>query len=83
MVFVKIEKATEEDALWLDGVIRKEFPYTKFNKQKIAERINNENFIVLIARQENIITGFAEIELFIENNDLLKWNYSTTKKKRE
>ena len=64
-----IEKAKPEQAAWLDEVIKREFPYTKFTPEKIISRINDPKFAVLVARQENIMTGFAEMELFLEAHE--------------
>jgi ribosomal protein S18 acetylase RimI-like enzyme len=66
---MNITRARPEDADWLDEQIREEFPYTEFTPKNIVERINNPKYIVIVARQENIITGFAEIELFIEDSE--------------
>ena len=62
---MNIEKAGPKHVTWLDEVIKREFPYTKFTPEKIISRINDPKFVILVARQENIMTGFAEMELFL------------------
>lgn len=62
---MNITLAKKEDVEWLDEVIRIEFPYTEFSKNKIAGKINDTNFDILIARQGNIQVGFSESELFV------------------
>ena len=66
---MKVEKAKVIDAEWLDEVIKKEFPYTEFTPQKIASRITDPHFLVLIAKQANILTGFIELELFPDTKE--------------
>lgn len=66
---MKIGYASIEDAEWLDSVIKEEFPYTDFSKDKIESRIGSENFLVFVARQKNIILGFCELELFVEKKE--------------
>jgi len=66
---LKVEKAKVIDAEWLDEVIKKEFPYTEFTPQKIASRITDPHFLVLIAKQANILTGFIELELFPDTKE--------------
>ena len=69
MINMNITRATPGDAEWLDEKIREEFPYTEFTPKKIMDRINNPKYLVLIAKQVNILTGFIEIELFIEDDE--------------
>ena len=64
-----IEPAKPEEAVWLDEVIKREFPYVAFTPDKIIERINNPKYLILLSRQENIYTGFAELELFLAKNE--------------
>lgn len=61
--------ATKNDTDWLEEVIHEQFPYTQFTKDKISEKISDPNFIILVARQENILTGFIELELFFETKE--------------
>jgi len=68
-IIVEIEKARKEDADWIDEKIKIEFPYTDFTPKKIIERMNNQKYLVLIARQENILTGFADVEFFLEKKE--------------
>ncbi len=66
---MNIETAKPEDAAWLNEKISAEFPYTKFTPQKIEEKIKDPKYLVLIAKQENIYTGFSEIELFFDKKE--------------
>lgn len=66
---MNIEKASIESAEWIDKMIKQEFPYTDFTPKKIEERINNPNYAVFVAKQKNIFTGFAEIEIFLEKKE--------------
>jgi ribosomal protein S18 acetylase RimI-like enzyme len=66
---LNIETAKPADAVWLNEKITREFPYTKFTPDKIEEKIKDPRFLVLIAKQENIYTGFSEIELFIDKKE--------------
>jgi ribosomal protein S18 acetylase RimI-like enzyme len=61
--------ATPQDAEWLDNIIKREFPYTDFSPEKIISRINDKRFLVFVAWQGNIPSGFAELELFKENEE--------------
>jgi ribosomal protein S18 acetylase RimI-like enzyme len=61
---LNIIPAKKEDSEWLDEVIKIEFPYTEFSKSKIAEKVTNSDFDILIAKQGNILVGFCETELF-------------------
>jgi ribosomal protein S18 acetylase RimI-like enzyme len=67
--FMDIRPATPKDAEWLDDVIRREFPYTDFCPEQIISRINDRRFLVLVAWQKNIPSGFAELELFPEKEE--------------
>jgi len=67
--FLKIEKAKAEYSNWLDETIKKEFPYTEFTPNKIASRITDPHFLILVAKQVNILTGFIELELFLETKE--------------
>jgi N-acetylglutamate synthase-like GNAT family acetyltransferase len=67
--FIHIETAKQDCVDWLNEMIKREFPYTAFTPQHIEERINNPKYLILIAKQENIITGFAELELFPEKKE--------------
>lgn len=62
---MNIIQAKKEDAEWLDEVIKIEFPYTEFSKNKIAGKITDSNFDILLAKQGNIQVGFCESELFL------------------
>jgi [ribosomal protein S18]-alanine N-acetyltransferase len=62
---LKITQAKKEDIEWIDSIIKEEFPYIEFTKVKIAEKMNDSNFDILIARQANIQVGFCETEFFI------------------
>ncbi len=66
---MKIEKARAEDAEWIDEKIRIEFPYTEFTPKKIAERMNDPKYLVLVSHQNNILTGFAELEFFLDKKE--------------
>jgi ribosomal protein S18 acetylase RimI-like enzyme len=66
---LKIEKAKTDSSEWLDEVIKREFPYTEFNPDKIASKITDPKYLILVAKQENILTGFIELELFSENKE--------------
>jgi ribosomal protein S18 acetylase RimI-like enzyme len=66
---LNIEIAKPDCVDWLNEMIGREFPYTAFTPKHIEERINNPKYIVLIAKQENILTGFAELELFLEKKE--------------
>ncbi len=66
---LNIDTAKKEDVPWLDQKISEEFPYTQFTPQKIEEKITDPKFLVLIAKQENIYTGFCEIELFLDKKE--------------
>lgn len=66
---MNIENAKPEDASWLDEAIREQFPYTSFTPQHIIERINDPKYLVLVAKQVNIFTGFAELEFFLEKKE--------------
>lgn len=66
---MNIERATAKEADWIDGMIKREFPYTEFTPAKIAERMNDPKYIVFVAKQKNIIAGFCELELFPENKE--------------
>jgi ribosomal protein S18 acetylase RimI-like enzyme len=66
---LNIEKSTNAQAEWLDGIIKREFPYTEFTPKKIEERMNDSKYIILIAKQSNIETGFAEMELFLDKKE--------------
>lgn len=66
---MNIEPARPKHAEWLNETIKDEFPYTKFTPENILSRINDPNFLILIARQENIMTGFAEMQGFPEKNE--------------
>ena len=63
---MNIEKAKPSEAEWLDEIIRREFPYTEFNPEKIIDRINNPNYSILIVRQTNIMVGFLDLEFFTD-----------------
>lgn len=69
MTLVNIEKATENETDWLDEIIKREFPYTTFTPKKIEERLDNPKYSILIAKQGNILTGFIEIEWFLEKKE--------------
>ncbi len=62
----KISKLKEEDIPWINEVIKKEFPYTTFSKEKLSEKIDNTNFFLIKHHQKNISTGFLELEFFLE-----------------
>lgn len=64
-----ISAARPSDAEWLDEVIRFEFPYTDFSPEKILSRINDPKYMILVSEQGNIITGFADVELFEETGE--------------
>jgi len=66
---LKIEPAKPIDAIWIKEKINMEFPYTKLTKEKIEEKITNPKFVVLIAKQENIYTGFSELEIFFDKKE--------------
>ena len=66
---MKIEPAKPIDAIWIKEKINMEFPYTKLTKEKIEEKITNPKFVVLIAKQENIYTGFSELEIFFDKKE--------------
>jgi len=68
-IFVEIEKARATDSEWIDEKIKIEFPYTEFTPKKILDRMNDPKYLVLIAHQENILTGFADIEFFLEKKE--------------
>lgn len=69
MKALNIQKATLADTEWLDEIIKREFPYTKFTPKKIIERINNPEFLVFVAKQENILVGFGEMQLFLDKKE--------------
>jgi len=66
---MNITPAGQKHVLWLDEIIKREFPYTEFTPEKIISRIEDNKFVVLVAMQENIITGFSEMELFLEKKE--------------
>ena len=66
---MNIEKAKTEHSEWIDGIIKEEFPYTTFTPKHIQERINNQKYLILVAKQENIFTGFIELEIFQEKKE--------------
>ena len=66
---MEIEKAMPPQAEWINGRIRIEFPYTTFTPKKIEERMCDLRYCVLIAKQKNILTGFAELEFFPEKKE--------------
>ena len=69
MIKLNITKATPKDVDWLNDVIKREFPYTTFDPEKIIERMNNPKYVILIAKQANILVGFAELELFLDKKE--------------
>ncbi|MFA6064481.1 MAG: GNAT family N-acetyltransferase [archaeon] len=66
---MNITKATPDCIDWLNEMIKREFPYTTFTPKHIEDRLNDPKYILFIAKQANIITGFAEIELFLEKKE--------------
>ncbi|MFA5931456.1 MAG: GNAT family N-acetyltransferase [archaeon] len=66
---MEIEKAKASEAEWLDEMIKQEFPYTTFTPDKIIERINDSKHLVLVSKQKNILTGFAELEFFPDKKE--------------
>jgi len=62
---VNITLAKKEDVEWIDEIVKVEFPYIEFTKGKIAQKINDPNFNIIIARQANIQVGFCETEFFL------------------
>ncbi|MEI7961164.1 MAG: GNAT family N-acetyltransferase [archaeon] len=66
---MNIENAKPANVEWLNEVIQEEFPYTKFTMEKVASKINNPKYLILIARQENIMTGFCETEFVTEKKE--------------
>lgn len=58
-----IRPATENDVSWLDTVIRDEFPYTSFSPESIAERIKDSHYLIFVAEQVDILTGFLDAEV--------------------
>ncbi|MFA5357527.1 MAG: GNAT family N-acetyltransferase [archaeon] len=63
---MNIRKASQEDVPIIDEIVKREFPYTKIPQERIAQKISEKNFLILVACQANIFTGFAETEL-LEN----------------
>ena len=59
---IRIDKATKKDITLLDKIIKEEFPYTTFSKEKISEKIDDEKFFILKAHTKNIFAGFLELE---------------------
>lgn len=66
---MNIKKATTDCADWINEMIKREFPYTAFTPKHIEERINDPKYLILIAKQANITTGFAELELFLDKKE--------------
>jgi N-acetylglutamate synthase-like GNAT family acetyltransferase len=66
---MNIQKASLNETEWLNDAIKREFPYTAFSPEHIEERINNPKHLILVAKQGNILTGFAELEIFPEKKE--------------
>ncbi len=66
---MNVTKATPSCADWLNEMIKREFPYTTFTPKHIEERISDPKYIIFVAKQANILTGFAEMELFLEKHE--------------
>lgn len=60
--------AKENDASWLEGVIKDQFPYTIFSEHDISQKINSDSFCIWCAYQRNIPLGFVEGE-FLETGE--------------
>lgn len=58
-----IKQALEQDAGILNQIISKEFPYRKFSKENIAERIKNPEILVLKKIFNKEIAGFIDVEI--------------------
>jgi len=61
-----ISEAKEKDIKFLEKIIAKEFPYKKMQKEKIAERLKNQNIKIFKKTQNRKIIGFVEIQKFPE-----------------
>ncbi len=57
-----ISEAEEKDIQFLEKIIAKEFPYKKMQKEKIAERLKNQNIKIFKKTQNRKIIGFVEIQ---------------------
>lgn len=62
-----IKKIVLDDVNEIIDMIDEAFPYVSFTYEKIKEKINNKNFLLLKSTRNNIVTGFLEIE-FLDNN---------------
>ncbi len=57
-----IQKVNEKDIPEIINIIDEAFPYVSFTKDKIKEKLNNKNFLLLKSHRNNIINGFLELE---------------------
>lgn len=62
-----IEKVTSDDVYDILEIIDYAFPYITFTKEKLEEKIKSKNFYLIKYHQNNILTGFLELE-FLEDN---------------
>ena len=64
MIGMNYDKATGNDVPVLDEIIKKEFPYTTYNSEKISGKLNDDKYFIVKAHQKNIFVGFTEAEFF-------------------
>lgn len=62
-----VEKVTTDDVYDILEIIDYAFPYVTFTKEKLEEKIKSKNFYLIKHHQNNILTGFLELE-FLEDN---------------
>ncbi|MEK6958715.1 MAG: GNAT family N-acetyltransferase [archaeon] len=60
---MEIKKATISDAPVLQGIIKREFSYTKFSPQTIVEKLVDERFLIIKTVDKKEFVGFAELDL--------------------
>lgn len=63
---MRILKANQKDVEWINGIIKKEFPYTNFTPKKISEKISNKDYLIITAKDGKDTIGFAEVEYFFD-----------------
>lgn len=64
---IVIEKASDEDATEIIGLIKKEFPYFSLSEEEFWERLKGNTFTVFKATMGKKFAGFVEIE-FLQGN---------------
>jgi len=63
MAEMEIKEIEEEDFSEVIELIKAEFPYVSFDKQKVKERIKKRNIFLFKAVESKILLGFIEVEL--------------------